>query len=187
MAGILLVHGGWHGPWCWDGFVERLRRRGHQVLAVRLCGHDGPAGRIWHRVHHYVQDVAAAAARFAEPPVLVGHSMGGLAVQKDLERGPAPGMILLATFPRRGDAGGRRPPGRPPPGGAGQGHRELAAAPAGGQPGAGPGAVLRPVHAPELVEEVWGRVQDESYLAFLDTMVVWARPRRVRVPVLVPA
>jgi pimeloyl-ACP methyl ester carboxylesterase len=36
-----------------------------------------------------------------------------------------------------------------------------------------------------LVEEVWGRLQDESYLAFLDTMVVWARPRRVRVPVLV--
>jgi hypothetical protein len=36
-----------------------------------------------------------------------------------------------------------------------------------------------------VVEEVWGRVQDESYLAVLDTMVLWARPRRVRVPVLV--
>ena len=36
-----------------------------------------------------------------------------------------------------------------------------------------------------LVDEVWGRLQDESYPAFLDTMVVWARPRRVRVPVLV--
>jgi hypothetical protein len=32
----------------------------------------------------------------------------------------------------------------------------------------------------------WSRLWDESYLAFLDTMVVWARPRRVRVPVLAP-
>jgi pimeloyl-ACP methyl ester carboxylesterase len=102
MAGILLVHGGWHGPWCWDGVAERLTGHGHRVGTVRLRGHDGPAGRIWHRVHHHVEDVGAAAARFAEPPVLVGHSMGGLAVQKYLERGPARGMSLLATVPRRG-------------------------------------------------------------------------------------
>jgi hypothetical protein len=31
MAGILLVHGAWHGPWCWDGVAERLRHRGHRV------------------------------------------------------------------------------------------------------------------------------------------------------------
>jgi pimeloyl-ACP methyl ester carboxylesterase len=36
-----------------------------------------------------------------------------------------------------------------------------------------------------LVDDLWGRLQDESYLAFLDTMVGWARPRRVGVPVLV--
>jgi alpha-beta hydrolase superfamily lysophospholipase len=78
MTGILLVHGGWHGPWCWDGVAERLRRRGHQVLAVRLRGHDRPTDRIWQRVHHYVQDVGAAAARFPEPPVPSGHSLGGL-------------------------------------------------------------------------------------------------------------
>ena len=35
MAGILLVHGGWHGPWCWDGVAERLTGHGHQVGTVR--------------------------------------------------------------------------------------------------------------------------------------------------------
>ena len=36
-----------------------------------------------------------------------------------------------------------------------------------------------------LVEDVWSRLQDESYLAFLDTIVVRANPRRIRVPVLI--
>jgi hypothetical protein len=36
MAGILLVHGGWHGPWCWDAMAERLTGHGHQVGTVRL-------------------------------------------------------------------------------------------------------------------------------------------------------
>jgi pimeloyl-ACP methyl ester carboxylesterase len=52
MAEILLVHGAWHGPWCWNGVAGRLVGYGHQVHAVRLRGHDRPPGRIWHRVHH---------------------------------------------------------------------------------------------------------------------------------------
>jgi alpha-beta hydrolase superfamily lysophospholipase len=72
MTGILLVHGAWHGPWCWDGFAQRLAGHGHQVQVVRLRGHDQPPGRIWHRVRDYVADVGEAAGRFTEPPVLVG-------------------------------------------------------------------------------------------------------------------
>jgi pimeloyl-ACP methyl ester carboxylesterase len=102
MAGVLLVHGAWHGPWCWDGFAERLAGHGHQVQAVRLRGHDQPPGRIWHRVHHYVTDVRQAAARFAQPPVLVGHSLGALVVQRYLEHGPARAAVLLAPPPHRG-------------------------------------------------------------------------------------
>ena len=79
MTGILLIHGAWHGPWCWDGFAARLAERGHDVRTVRLRGHDQSGERIWHRIHHYLEDVQRAAERFAEPPVLVGHSMGGLA------------------------------------------------------------------------------------------------------------
>jgi pimeloyl-ACP methyl ester carboxylesterase len=185
MAGILLVHGGWHGPWCWEQFAERLTSQGHQVRAVRLRGHDQPPGRIWHRVHHYVDDVGEAAAQFAEPPVLVGHSMGGLAVQRYLERGPARGVVLLATFPRRGTlAAVLRLAARHPV------VLVKATLALRLRPLVASRALVRelfftPTTPQELVEEVWGRVQDESYLAFLDTMVVWARPRRVRVPVLV--
>jgi hypothetical protein len=103
MTGILLVHGGWHGPWCWDGVAERLRRRGHQVQAVRLRGHDHPPGRIWHRVHHYVDDEGAAAARFAEPPVLVGHSMGGPWVSRPYGTVDQRTVAVLSRLLRRTD------------------------------------------------------------------------------------
>jgi pimeloyl-ACP methyl ester carboxylesterase len=185
MAGILLVHGAWHGPWCWDGLAERLRGNGHQVQAVRLRGHDGSPGRIWHRVHHYVQDVAAAAARFPEPPVLVGHSTGTLVIQKHLERNPGAGAVLLAPFPRWGTtAAVARLAARHP--------LLLAKATLGlrlwplvATPALARELFFTPATPQALVEEVWGRLQDESYLMFLDTMVIWARPRRVQVPVLV--
>jgi len=90
------------GPWCWDHFAERLTGHGHQVRTVRLRGQGRPPGRIWHRVHHYVDDVREAAAWFPGPPVLVGHSLGGLVVQKYLERHPAQGAVLLAPIPHTG-------------------------------------------------------------------------------------
>ena len=33
---FVLVHGSWHGPWCWDKLVPVLRADGHQVTAVDL-------------------------------------------------------------------------------------------------------------------------------------------------------
>jgi pimeloyl-ACP methyl ester carboxylesterase len=185
MAGILLVHGAWHGPWCWDGFAERLRRRGHRVEAVRLRGHDRPPGRIWHRVHHYVQDVREAAAGCAEPPVLVGHSLGALVVQRYLERGPARAGVLLAPIPPGGTvaAVGRIAVRHP-----------LILAKAtlflSLRPFIGSSALVREwFFTPDTPDEVVGhcmvRLQDESYPAFLETLVVLPRPRRVHVPVLV--
>jgi len=70
MTGILLVHGAWHGPWCWENFVTHLSERGHEVRAVRLRGHDRPPAWIWHRVRHYVEDLRRAVAEFAKPPSL---------------------------------------------------------------------------------------------------------------------
>src|SRR5512146_2431731 len=95
MAGILLVHGAWHGPWCWDDFAARLSGRGHDVRTVQLRSHDQRPGRIWHRVRSYLDDLACAATEFPTPPVVVGHSLGGLVVQKYLERSPAPAAVLI--------------------------------------------------------------------------------------------
>jgi hypothetical protein len=49
-----------------------------------------------------VEDVASVAKEFPEPPVVIGHSLGGFVVQKYLERHTAPAGILLASAPPRG-------------------------------------------------------------------------------------
>jgi pimeloyl-ACP methyl ester carboxylesterase len=185
MTGILLVHGAWHGPWCWDSFAERLTSHGHQVQAVRLRGHDQPPGRIWHRIHHYVQDVGAAAAQFAQPPVLVGHSMGGLVVQRYLERGPAQGAVLLAPVPRGGTIGVTARLAARHPVVMLQATLSLRLRPFVATPALIRELFFTPDTPTELVDDTGARLQDESWPAILDTLVVWARPRRVRVPVLI--
>jgi pimeloyl-ACP methyl ester carboxylesterase len=185
VTGILLVHGAWHGPWCWDDVANRLTERGYDVHAVRLRGHDHPPGRIWHRVRHYVEDVHQAAARFAEPPVLVGHSMGGLVVQKYLERHPAPRAVLLASTPPEGTIRAVARLARRHPFVFVRANLLLRLRPFTSTPPLVRELFFTPHTRQAVVDHCFGRLQDESYPAFVDSMIVRARPRRIQVPVLV--
>jgi pimeloyl-ACP methyl ester carboxylesterase len=186
MAAILLVHGAWHGPWCWEEFAGYLGGRGHDVRTVRLRGHDQRPGRIWHRIRGYVDDVADAVTGFPEAPVLVGHSMGGFVVQKYLERHRAAAGVLLASVPPGGAAGiTARVAVRHP----------LLFAKANGllslRPLIGSPALIRALFftadTPQSIVDACGaRLQDESYLAYLDMLALaLPRPRRVADPMLV--
>jgi pimeloyl-ACP methyl ester carboxylesterase len=173
MTGILLVHGAWHGPWCWDGFAERLAGHGHQVHTVRLRGHDQPPGRIWHRVHHYLQDVHEAAARFIEPPVLVGHSLGGLVVQRYLERGRARGAVLLAPLPHHGTLPAIARLTLRHPLVMLEANLSLRLRPFVATPGLVRELFFTPQTPQALVDDTFARLQDESWPAFIDSVVVW--------------
>jgi pimeloyl-ACP methyl ester carboxylesterase len=185
MTGILLVHGAWHGPWCWNDFVNHLTESGHDVRAVQLRGHDQPRGRIWHRVHHYVEDVQRMVAAFPAPPVLIGHSMGGLVVQKYLESDYSPGAVLMASVPSRGTiAAVARLAVRHPIEFLKTNFLLRL------RPFIVTSKLVRklfftPETSQEIVDHCFARLQDESYLAFIDTIVVLPRPHRVQVPVLV--
>ena len=103
---LLFVHGAWHGAWCWDEHVlGHVAGLGWDAHAVSLRGHGGSSGgdRLrWHRIKDYVVDVGQVVADLGPDTVLVGHSMGGLVVQKYLELYPAPAAALLASVPPRG-------------------------------------------------------------------------------------
>jgi pimeloyl-ACP methyl ester carboxylesterase len=43
MATFALVHGAWHGGWCWDLLVDELEKRGHRSVAPDLPGDDPSA------------------------------------------------------------------------------------------------------------------------------------------------
>jgi hypothetical protein len=72
MAAFALVHGGWHGGWCWDRLAAELTRRGHRTVAPDLPAGDPSAGAA-----EYAAVVTAALAG-AEDVVLVAHSLAGL-------------------------------------------------------------------------------------------------------------
>ncbi len=107
---VLFVHGAWHGAWCWEKFQAYFAEKGVSTFAVNLRGHGGRANTKslkLTRIMDYVADVAAAVEVVAEKtgrrPIVVGHSMGGLVTQKYLEFNPdIPKAILLASVPSQG-------------------------------------------------------------------------------------
>jgi pimeloyl-ACP methyl ester carboxylesterase len=103
---ILFVHGFWHGAWCWEEhFLPYFADRGYACFAPNLRGHGGSEGadRLrWTTLADYVRDVFAAADSLDAPPILVGHSMGGLLVQKYLQERRVPAAVLLASVPPSG-------------------------------------------------------------------------------------
>ena len=85
----MLVHGAWHGGWCWEKVVPLLEQAGHEVMAPDLPGHgeDGtPISKL--SMQDYAERVVRAVDEAAEPVVLVGHSMGGIVISLVAEARP---------------------------------------------------------------------------------------------------
>lgn len=103
---IVFVHGAWHAGWCWqDNFVAFFVDRGFRVLAPSLRGHgESPFGKSlrWCSIADYVTDVCQVVSALTEPPILVGHSIGGFVVQKYLENHDAAAAVLMASTPPHG-------------------------------------------------------------------------------------
>lgn len=103
---LLFVHGACLGAWCWtDGFLEFFATAGFHAIALNLRGHGGsqtdkPLSKLG--IDDYVADVASVAEQVAEPPVIIGHSMGGLIVQRFAAKFPTAGVILMGTSPFAG-------------------------------------------------------------------------------------
>jgi pimeloyl-ACP methyl ester carboxylesterase len=92
--------------WCWqEHFLAAFAQRGYHAAALDLRGHGESAGRDYLReatIDDYVADVAEVASRFPTPPVVLGHSMGGLITQRFASRHPVSGAVLLASSPING-------------------------------------------------------------------------------------
>jgi pimeloyl-ACP methyl ester carboxylesterase len=103
---ILFVHGAFAGAWCWEKyFLPYFAEHGYASHGLSLRGHGNSEGKPWvwfNSIDDYLDDLSQVIRKFYTPPVLVGHSMGGLIVQKYLESSPAPAGILLASIPHTG-------------------------------------------------------------------------------------
>jgi pimeloyl-ACP methyl ester carboxylesterase len=108
---LLFVHGACAGAWVWEPhFLPYFARHGYAAHALSLRGHggsDGGAGLAFARLRDYVADVEQVAAGLAGAPVVIGHSLGGMVVQKYLHRHPGkvPAAVLMASAPPHGILG----------------------------------------------------------------------------------
>jgi pimeloyl-ACP methyl ester carboxylesterase len=101
-APILFVHGAGHAAWCWENWLGAAAEAGHAAYAVSLTGHGSSPGRLLSSsLGTYVDDVIRTAASLPSQPVIVGHSLGGLVVQKAIARYPAKAAVLVAPIPAR--------------------------------------------------------------------------------------
>lgn len=187
---LLFVHGAWCGAWIWtEHLLDHVADQGFDAYALDLRGHghsDGHRHLRWTRIRDYVADVARVAAELGPDTVPIGYSMGGFVVQKYLERHRPPAAALVASVPPRGVLPLTLRIARTRP-------RDFARANA--------SMSLYPLvddldhtremlFTPELDEQTalgfQRRLQDESYLAFLDMLALdLVRPSRVGSPLLV--
>jgi pimeloyl-ACP methyl ester carboxylesterase len=89
MSTYVLIHGAWHGGWCWDKIVPLLENKGHKVEAPDLPGHGSdktPISEI--SLQTYTDRVCQILDAQPEPVILVGHSMGGVVITQAAEYRP---------------------------------------------------------------------------------------------------
>jgi pimeloyl-ACP methyl ester carboxylesterase len=109
---FVLVHGGFHGAWCWSRVVPELEALGHEAVAIDLPGHGDRREEP-----STVQSRTAAIVEVMRPgDVLVGHSGGGYDITLAADAAPAKVghlIYLAAALPIEGrpliDASGGRP------------------------------------------------------------------------------
>jgi len=108
MATYLLVHGAWHGGWCWRRIVPLLEANGHRAIAPDLPGHGEdrtPLPDV--TLAGYAGRICAIAHAQPEPVILVGHSMGGIAITQAAENCAERIRTLVyvtAFLPRNGES-----------------------------------------------------------------------------------
>ncbi len=101
MATYVLIHGAWHGAWCWDKVVSLLKMKGHRVEAPDLPGHGKdrtPIGEV--SLEAYAEKICKVLDAELEPVILVGHSMGGIAISQAAEYLPdkIETLVYLTAF-----------------------------------------------------------------------------------------
>ncbi len=110
MATFVLVHGAWHGAWCWRRVARILAREGHEVFTPTLTGLGERSHLLAPGIDldtHILDVVNAMKWQGLNDAVLVGHSYGGMVISgvaERMEKAIAAFVMLDAFFPENGEA-----------------------------------------------------------------------------------
>ncbi len=186
---IVLVHGAWHGSWCWDNVVGQLEEHGFNVVVPNLPGHlqPGSSSRIVNTMKSYVDHISSVVDSIDGDVVLVGHSMGGLITQRVLETRDVSLGILVASAPLRGVAGALLRLLRRAPRQVLESTATFNLWPMVSTSERAATHFFAPGVDPDVLEHAASQLQSESYVAFLSMLTRLPRPAKVKSPVAVIA
>jgi pimeloyl-ACP methyl ester carboxylesterase len=106
---VVLIHGMWMTPRSWDNWVDHYTDRGHRAIAPGWPGVKDPEETrrdpsaleglgITRVVDHYEKIIRD----LDQPPIIIGHSFGGLFTQMLLDRGLGAAGVAIGTAPPKG-------------------------------------------------------------------------------------
>ena len=108
---IMLIHGAWLNSRSWEGFKARYEAQGHTVIAPDWPYDDRPPELLRTHPNAALAKVSqvdlfnhfeAEVHKLAEPPILIGHSLGGVIVQHLLDRGVGAVGVAIDPAPTPG-------------------------------------------------------------------------------------
>ncbi|HEY5006873.1 MAG TPA: alpha/beta hydrolase [Caulobacteraceae bacterium] len=106
---VIFAHGAFCGGWAFERFRQPFEARGCACLAPDMRGHAAGEARgatAGLSMSDYAGGLAKLIAEQAEPPVLIGHSLGGLVAQMAAAQAPVRALVLLAPSAPWGVPGG---------------------------------------------------------------------------------
>ncbi|MFC1947423.1 alpha/beta fold hydrolase [Chloroflexota bacterium] len=96
MSTYVLIHGAWHGAWCWYKVIPLLEKEGHTVHALDMPGYGRDKTPIPEvNFEGIVQHVCGFLDNQVEPVILVGHSWGGTVISQVAEYQPEKVKLLV--------------------------------------------------------------------------------------------
>lgn len=107
---IVLVHGLWVTPHCWDHFRRHYESLGHEVLTPAWPGVEGDAAEMRRDpsalnglgVHEVIAHYAGVIRDLPEPPIIMGHSYGGVITQVLIDQGLGCAGVAIDSVPPKG-------------------------------------------------------------------------------------
>ena len=106
---VVLIHGMWMTPRSWDDWVDHYSDRGYRAIAPGWPGvkdpeetRRDPSALKGLGIKKIVDHYDAIIRELDRPPIIIGHSFGGLTTQLLLDRGLGAAGVVIGTAPPRG-------------------------------------------------------------------------------------
>ena len=105
-APVLFLHGIFVGAWCWQHFLPDFAHHGYDAWALSFRGHGNSQANGWFGLNDFVNDAEVAVdyihQQTGQMPIVIGHSMGGMVLQRLMVSRRLQAALLLCSIPPQG-------------------------------------------------------------------------------------